>query len=141
MAEITAAMVGKLREMTGAGMMDCKKALTEANGDMEAAVDILRKKGVATAAKKAGREAKEGVIAQYIAPGGTARRAGGSQLRNGFRARKNERSAPSARRRQSAGCGSERRISKPMRVDQVAKIGENIQISRASARWKSPATE
>ncbi len=69
MAEITAAMVAKLREMTGAGLMDCKKALTESNGDMEAAVDWLRKKGVASAQKKAGREAKEGVIAQYIKPG------------------------------------------------------------------------
>lgn len=70
MAEITAATVGKLREMTNAGMMDCKKALTEANGDMNAAVDILRKKGAATAAAKATREAKEGIISQYIAPGG-----------------------------------------------------------------------
>ena len=69
MAEITAALVGKLREMTNAGLMDCKKALGEVNGDLNAAVDILRKKGVATAAKKAGREAKEGVIAHYIAPG------------------------------------------------------------------------
>src|SRR5216684_4275744 len=70
MAEITAAAVGKLREMTNAGMMDCKKALTEANGDLSAAVDILRKRGAATAATKATREAKEGVVAQYIAPGG-----------------------------------------------------------------------
>jgi elongation factor Ts len=70
MAEITAATVGKLREMTNAGMMDCKKALTEANGDVNAAVDILRKKGAATAAAKATREAKEGIISQYIAPGG-----------------------------------------------------------------------
>src|ERR1043165_9828050 len=69
MADIPAAMVAKLREMTGAGLMDCKKALTETNGDMEAAVDWLRKKGVASAQKKAGREAKEGVIAQYIKPG------------------------------------------------------------------------
>jgi len=70
MAEITAASVGKLREMTNAGMMDCKKALTEANGDLNSAVDILRKKGAATAAAKATREAKEGIITQYIAPGG-----------------------------------------------------------------------
>jgi len=70
MAEITAANVGKLREMTGAGMMDCKKALTEAGGDMDKAVDILRKSGAASAAKKALRDAREGVIAQYIAPGG-----------------------------------------------------------------------
>jgi len=69
MAEITAAAVAKLREITNAGLMDSKKALVEANGDLPAAVDILRKKGVATAAKKAGREAKEGVIAQHILPG------------------------------------------------------------------------
>ena len=56
--------------MTGAGLMDCKKALTEAKGEIDSAVDILRKKGAATAVSKASREAKEGVIAQYIAPGG-----------------------------------------------------------------------
>jgi elongation factor Ts len=70
MAEITAAAVGKLREMTNAGMMDCKNALKEANGDLNVAVDILRKKGAATATTKGTREAKEGVIAQYIAPDG-----------------------------------------------------------------------
>ena len=70
MAEINAAAVAKLREMTGAGLMDCKKALVEAQGDLNAAVEILRKKGAATAQIKAAREAKEGVIAQYIAPGG-----------------------------------------------------------------------
>src|SRR5215469_2571790 len=70
MAEITASAVAKLREMTNAGMMDCKKALTEANGSIDAAVDILRKKGQATATTKGGKEAKEGAIAQYIAPDG-----------------------------------------------------------------------
>ncbi|HEU6448156.1 MAG TPA: translation elongation factor Ts [Verrucomicrobiae bacterium] len=70
MAEITAANVGKLREMTGAGMMDCKKALTEAGGDLDKAVDFLRKKGAATASVKAARDAKDGAIAQYIAPNG-----------------------------------------------------------------------
>jgi elongation factor Ts len=69
MAEITAANVGKLREMTGAGLMDCKKALVETKGDIEVAVEYLRKKGIASAEKKAGRAANEGVIAQYIAPG------------------------------------------------------------------------
>ncbi len=62
MAEITAAAVKELRERTGAGMMDCKKALSENNGDMEAAVDWLRAKGLAAAAKKAGRTAAEGLI-------------------------------------------------------------------------------
>jgi len=70
MAEITAAAVAKLREMTGVGMMECKKALVAANGEMEVAVDNLRKSGAASAAKKSSRDAREGVIAQYIAPGG-----------------------------------------------------------------------
>jgi elongation factor Ts len=70
MAEITAQNVAKLREMTGVGMMECKKALVEAQGDINNAVDILRKSGAASAAKKATRDAREGVIAQYIAPGG-----------------------------------------------------------------------
>jgi len=72
MAEITAANVAKLRELTGVGMMECKKALVEAQGNIEAAVDLLRKSGAASAAKKATREAREGVIAQFIAPGGKA---------------------------------------------------------------------
>src|SRR3712207_1850502 len=62
MAEITAATVKELRERTGAGMMDCKKALGETSGDMEAAIDWLRTKGLAAAAKKAGRTAAEGLI-------------------------------------------------------------------------------
>ena len=70
MAEITPAAVAKLREMTGAGMMECKKALTAAQGDLEVAVDNLRKSGAASAAKKATRDANEGLIAQYILPGG-----------------------------------------------------------------------
>jgi elongation factor Ts len=68
MAEINAADVGKLREMTNAGLMDCKKALLEANGNLDNAVDILRKRGVASAAKKALREAKEGAIIRYVQP-------------------------------------------------------------------------
>ena len=63
---ITAADVKKLREMTGAGMMDCKKALTETDGDFDAAVDFLRKKGLATAEKKAGRIAAEGIVATVV---------------------------------------------------------------------------
>lgn len=69
MADITAAMVKELREKSGAGMMDCKKALQEADGDFEKAIEILRKKGISKAAKRAGREAKEGLIAPYIHPG------------------------------------------------------------------------
>jgi len=66
LAEITSDMIKELREKTLAGMLDCKKALTECNGDMEKAVEYLRVKGLASAGKKAGREAKEGVIASYI---------------------------------------------------------------------------
>jgi elongation factor Ts len=62
MAEITASLVKELRETTGAGMMDCKKALSETNGDLQAAIDWLRTKGLATAAKKAGRTAAEGLV-------------------------------------------------------------------------------
>jgi len=67
---ITADNVKQLREKTGAGMMDCKAALTEAGGDMEKAVDILRKKGLASAAKRAGRATKDGIIGHYIHMGG-----------------------------------------------------------------------
>jgi elongation factor Ts len=65
-AEITAGMVKELRERTGAGMADCKKALVEVEGDMDKASEYLRKKGLAAAAKKAGRVATEGVVASYI---------------------------------------------------------------------------
>src|SRR5688500_1112800 len=68
--EITATMVKKLRDLTGAGMMECKAALTEANGDLEAATTILRKRGLAQATKKAGRSTNEGLIGSYIHMGG-----------------------------------------------------------------------
>jgi elongation factor Ts len=70
MAEITAAMVKQLRDQTGAGMMECKAALTEANGNMEEAVTLLRKRGLAQAAKRAGRATAQGVIGSYIHLGG-----------------------------------------------------------------------
>jgi len=63
---ITAAMVKELRERTGSGMMDCKKALGETNGDMEKAIEVLREKGLAAATKKAGRIAAEGIVTTYI---------------------------------------------------------------------------
>ena len=68
--EINAKMVGELRESTGAGLMDCKKALVESEGNVDKAVEILRKKGAATAAKKATREASEGLVNSYIHLGG-----------------------------------------------------------------------
>ncbi len=70
MAEISAKLVKELRERTGAGMMDCKKALTETNGDVEKAIDLLREKGLSAAAKKSGRVAAEGLVESYIHAGG-----------------------------------------------------------------------
>ena len=67
---VTAAQVNELRKSTGAGLMDCKKALTETGGDIEKAVDYLRKKGLAAASKKAGRVATEGLVGSYIHAGG-----------------------------------------------------------------------
>jgi len=69
-ATITAQQVNDLRSQTGAGLMDCKRALVETNGDVEAAITILRKKGAASAAKRADREAKEGLVYSYIHTGG-----------------------------------------------------------------------
>ena len=68
--QITAKLVGELRESTGAGLMNCKKALVETNGNFDEAIELLRKKGEATAAKKAGRDASEGIIDAYIHLGG-----------------------------------------------------------------------
>ena len=70
MADISAEQVKELRERTGAGFMDCKRALTEADGDLDKAVTLLREQGLAAAAKKAGREAREGLVASYIHTGG-----------------------------------------------------------------------
>jgi elongation factor Ts len=70
MATITADAVRELRERTGAGMMDCKNALVETGGDVDAAVGLLRERGLAAAAKKAGRDAREGIVSSYIHTGG-----------------------------------------------------------------------
>lgn len=70
MANISAAAVKELREKTGAGMMDCKKALEETGGDLEKAVDVLRKKGIAKAEKKSSRDVKDGLVEAYIHAGG-----------------------------------------------------------------------
>ena len=129
MAEITAALVGKLREMTNAGLMDCKKALTECNGDIDAAVDVLRKKGVAAAAKKAGREAKEGVIAQHIQPGARAGVIVEVNCETDFVA-KNESFRAFCDEVAALVCANPAADLEPLRAAQVAKIGENILISR-----------
>jgi elongation factor Ts len=68
--QVSAQMVKELRERTGAGMMDCKAALTEAGGDMDKAIEVLRKKGLASAAKRAGRATRDGLIGHYIHMGG-----------------------------------------------------------------------
>jgi len=131
MAEITAAAVAKLREMTNAGMMDCKNALKEANGDLNAAVDILRKKGAATATTKGAREAREGVIAQYIAPDGRLGVLVEVNCQTDFVAR-NEmfRSfADDVARRLAADLKADFEAD---RVSLVAKIRENVQIPRHS---------
>ena len=80
MANISAGMVKELRDQTGAGMMDCKAALTESDGNLEAAVDWLRKKGLSKAAKKAGRVAAEGLIG--VAISGHQRRRRRGEFRN-----------------------------------------------------------
>src|SRR5258706_16301757 len=129
MAEITAAHVGKLREMTNAGLMDCKKALTESKGDFDAAVDILRKRGVASAAKKSAREANEGMIAQYIQPGSRVGVLVEVNCETDFVARNEtfrafcEDIAKKLATKPNVDLEAER-------VAQVAKIGENIKVSR-----------
>jgi elongation factor Ts len=70
MSTITAAQVKELRERTGAGMMDCKRALSDTDGDMDKAIEELRARGIAAAGKRAGRETKEGQVVAYIHPGG-----------------------------------------------------------------------
>jgi elongation factor Ts len=129
MAEITAAMVAKLRETSGAGMMDCKKALTDTNGDIEAAMTLLRKKGAATATNKGAKEAREGLIVRYISPGGRVGVLVEVNCQTDFVAR-NEAF------RAWADSVAERLAADPKadfeaeRIDQVAKIRENIKITR-----------
>src|SRR5262245_32012033 len=129
MAEFTAADVAKLREMTGAGLMECKKALTEAGGDLNKAVDILRKKGVATAAKKSTREAKEGLIVQQIQPGARIGTLLEVNCETDFVARNDAFKAfcEEAARLLTADPNAD---LEAMRTEQVAKMGENIRISR-----------
>ena len=129
MTEINAAAVGKLREMTNAGLMDCKRALTEARGDLNAAVDILRKKGVATAAKKASREAREGVIAQCILPGSRVGVLVEINCETDFVA-KNETFRAFCDDIARKLANDPKADVEADRVAAVSKIGENIKISR-----------
>jgi elongation factor Ts len=129
MAEITAASVGKLREMTGAGLMDCKKALVESNGDIPAAQDYLRKKGIASAEKKASRAANEGVIAQFIAPGAKTGVLVEINCETDFVA-KNESFRAFCDDLAKKLAADPNANLEAERVAVVAKIGENIVISR-----------
>ncbi|MHC1763477.1 MAG: translation elongation factor Ts [Verrucomicrobiia bacterium] len=129
MAEITAALVAKLREMTNAGMMDCKKALTETGGNLDNAVDVLRKKGIATAAKKAGREAKEGVIAQYIRPDARLGVLAEINCETDFVAKNDQFRAFCDEVTKTLASNPDADFE-AMRTTQVAKLGENVRISR-----------
>jgi elongation factor Ts len=129
MAEITSALVGKLREMTNAGLMDCKNALVEAQGDLSGAVDILRKKGQASAAKKAGREAKEGLIAQAVVNGGKAGALVEVNCETDFVARNESFKAFSNELAVKAASSATPDLEAD-RVAAVARIGENIQVRR-----------
>lgn len=134
MAEITAASVGKLREMTGAGLMDCKKALAENNGDLDLAVDWLRKKGVASAAKKADRAANEGVIAQHIIPGSKVGVLLEVNCETDFVAKNDQFKAFCEDLAKKVAANASVDLE-PDRVAAVAKIGENIRINRHT-RWE-----
>jgi elongation factor Ts len=140
MAEIKAKLVKELREKTGCGMMDCKKALKEANGDISEAIDVLRKSGIAKAEKKSGRTAKEGTIAtKVIANGGAA-----IELlcetdfvakNDKFRAYADE----ILNKVLALDCNGDatekiNEIEKDNLTSMIATIGENMQIRRA-ARW------
>ena len=131
MAEITPALVGKLREMTNAGLMACKNALVESAGDLDGAVDILRKKGAASAAKKADREAKEGLIAQAVLPGARVGVLVEVNCETDFVARNDgfKASCDDLARKIASQPGVDLESD---RVALVAKIGENIQVRRSA---------
>ncbi len=130
MAEITAAAVGQLRKMTNAGLMDCKKALTESKGDLDAAVDILRAKGAASAAKKAGRDANEGLIVTHIADGAKTGAIAEVNCETDFVARNESfvEFCADVAKKIAANPSVDLETD---RVAAVAKISENIQIARS----------
>ena len=129
MADIPAELVRKLREMTGAGLMECKKALEATGGDLEAAVDYLRKKGAASAAKKSSREANEGLIVQSIQAGARAGILVEINCETDFVAR-NEGFRAFCEDVAKTLLENPKADLEAARTAQVAKIGENIQISR-----------
>ena len=132
MSSITKEDVVNLREKTGAGLSDCKRALADSNGDMEEAISLLRKKGVASAAKKAGRDAGEGIIAQHL----NADRSKGILVEvnceTDFVA-KNEDFIAFSREVAQDLLGNPEIDLESKRTEQVAKIGENIRISRSES--------
>ena len=121
--------MGKLREMTNAGLMDCKKALTESGGDLNLAVEVLRKKGIASASAKGAREAKEGVIVQYVQPGAKLGVLVEINCETDFVARNDTFKAfcDEIARKIAANPSADFEAD---RVAAVTKIGENIRISR-----------
>jgi len=129
MAEITAKLVAQLRGMTSAGLMDCKNALTETGGDVEAAVDVLRAQGTIKAAKKAGREANEGVIAHYIQPDSKSGVLVEINCETDFVA-KNEQFLEFTSEVAKLKLTATDTDFEELRTAQVAKIGENILLSR-----------
>ena len=132
MSSITKEDVVNLREKTGAGLIDCKRALADSNGDMEEAISLLRKKGVASAAKKAGRDAGEGIISQHL----NADRSKGILVEvnceTDFVA-KNEDFIAFSREVAQDLLGNPEIDLESKRTEQVAKIGENIRISRSES--------
>ena len=127
--KIDAKQVAALREKTGAGMLDCRKALVESNGDIEGAVDIPRAKGTASAAKKAGRAANEGVIAQAIIGGARTGILVEVNCETDFVA-KNEDFLALTAGWAKALCENPAADLEPERIGAVQKVGENIQIRR-----------
>ena len=126
---ISAADVGKLRAMTGAGLMKCKQALAETNGDVQAAVDLLRKKGEADSDKKASRAANEGVIAQYVGSGAKVGVLVEINCETDFVAR-NETFREFCDTVAEKLAGNPDADLEESRKAQVTKMGENIQIAR-----------
>ena len=147
MANITAGMVKDLRDKTGAGMMDCKNALNETNGDMEAAIDWLRKKGISKAAKKAGRAAAEGLVGVAVdANTGVLLEV---NAETDFVARNEEFKTfvkDASRLALKEGGNLEKLLASPMGsstvqqtlTEMVAKIGENMSVRRAAALSVNP---
>lgn len=129
MAEFTAGDVAKLREMTGVGMMDCKKAMVEANGSLEVAVEILRKKGQAGAANKSLKEAREGLIVAHVAAGGKLGVLAEINCQTDFVARNDDFKA-FADEIARAYAANPNVDLEARRTEMVSKIGENIRFAR-----------